>query len=831
MRASRWIPALMVTVCGCGGNVQMGPPPACTPGAKVACKCQGGEPGMQVCNALGTEYGECVAYAGTAMFQSRKMDKVDLLLMIDNSASMADKQEVLAVAVPDLIERLVNPLCNDGNPADAMGKCAPGFMREFDPVNDIHIGVISSSIGGHGADSCSDVPTAQYNPRMADMSHLIERADPMDPSKKESTWNNQGFLAWDPKAKYNPPGDSNVQTLKDKFTAIVRGTGQDGCGFEASLEAWYRFLVDPAPYQRMVPFSCDTNQAEQGGQCRGPEGVDLVVLRQRDAFVRPDSVLGVVMLTDENDCSIVDGWQNYIAVQAYSGQNPWHLPRATSQCQTDPNGPQCMSCAQGDFSTDPECSKGLYYSDIEDSLNLRCFRQKQRFGIDFTYPIRRYVNGLSKRVFSAADVAFPVNPGFAADKDFNPLYCTKYRDNGDGTFDMSVCETVLRDSSSLFLAAIVGVPWQDIANNPNDLKQGYRPVEQLGWKKSQFESSSSGASIPPGVTETITVWDQILGKVITDTQGDTMGIDFSPAGEPKDPLMIESIEPRSGTSPATGEALADMNAATPTANRINGHEWDIKGRNDLQYACTFKLQNPKDCSANSSSCDCAEADGLNNPLCQTETGSYGKTQYRAKAYPGRRQLAVLHGLDPSQAVLASICPSNTDNPSAEDFGYRPAIKAIVNRFKKALGPKCWGSPLKYNGDGTVPCTVLEATKYPEGTTTCPSCVMAGRVDPSAEVVAELAKNPDFVQNGLKCVCEIQQAQPGAPLTACIESTEDPVIVMGAQVDGWCWVDPAAHPGANAQLVLGCAANAKRTLRFVGAGNSMAGAVTFLRCAP
>src|SRR5262245_2080061 len=46
-------------------------------------------------------------------------DKVDLLMMIDNSRSMADKQLILALAVPDLLGRLVNPRCVDaaGQPA------------------------------------------------------------------------------------------------------------------------------------------------------------------------------------------------------------------------------------------------------------------------------------------------------------------------------------------------------------------------------------------------------------------------------------------------------------------------------------------------------------------------------------------------------------------------------------------------------------------------------------------------------------------------------------------------------------------------------------------
>src|SRR5262245_58518689 len=39
------------------------------------------------------------------------VDKIDILLAIDNSRSMADKQEILVQAVPKLVGRLISPLC------------------------------------------------------------------------------------------------------------------------------------------------------------------------------------------------------------------------------------------------------------------------------------------------------------------------------------------------------------------------------------------------------------------------------------------------------------------------------------------------------------------------------------------------------------------------------------------------------------------------------------------------------------------------------------------------------------------------------------------------
>ena len=54
------------------------------------------------------------AFINEKLTQS-KVDKIDLVLAIDNSRSMADKQEILALAIPDLVNGLVNPGCFDIN--------------------------------------------------------------------------------------------------------------------------------------------------------------------------------------------------------------------------------------------------------------------------------------------------------------------------------------------------------------------------------------------------------------------------------------------------------------------------------------------------------------------------------------------------------------------------------------------------------------------------------------------------------------------------------------------------------------------------------------------
>src|SRR5690606_3015578 len=113
-------------------------------------------------------------------------------------------------------------------------------------------------------------------------------------------------------------------------------------------------------------------------------------------------------------------------------------------------------------------------------------------------------------------------------------------------------------------------------------------------------------------------WDLILGP-------DPMGGLPMPA----DPLMRESVEPRSGTNPATGEALAPPDSGF-RANSINGHEWNIADKSDLQYACIFPLIEEKECISQElyrelsdngeavPNCDCTDfgGDEFRNPLCQ-----------------------------------------------------------------------------------------------------------------------------------------------------------------------------------------------------------------------
>jgi hypothetical protein len=768
------------------------------------------------------------------------VDKIDLVLMIDNSRSMADKQQILVEAVPDLVRGLVNPKCVDpatGTPS-AMQPAGPTdpcpdvtSKRDFNPVLDIHVGIVSSSIGGHGSDACPNSETfscsgGATNTTNNDMGHLVSRLDACS-GGTVSTYQGKGFLAWDPNGKHAKDPNPNVHTgalgqidinvstgavttttpgIIPDFKDMVLGTGQIGCGYEASIESWYRFLVDPDPYK--------TIGVDSSGRAN-PQGLDDVLIQQRKDFLRPSSLLAIIGLTDENDCSVKEYGQFYFVNQQRDPSNPnknFYLPKARSECATNPNDKCCRSCGQDQTGcpADANCPGSLDAK--TDDVNLRCWDTKRRFGIDFLYPIDRYVTGLTQ----------PTVPNRAGDMAPNPIFTDL-----DPTDD----DSNVRDSSLVFMAYIVGVPWQDIAVDPTDLKKGFKTASQMAAPDMMGH----------------TTWDYIIGDPDN----------FKP---PLDPHMIESSGPRSGTDPLTGATISPpsttaLGAPASWPDKLNGHEYTtgtVMGvqlnPDDLEYACIFDLPQARDCSdPNVVACDCSDPKN-DNPLCD-DNGTKGRTlQKRAKGYPGTRELSLIQKLG-TQGIVGSICPAQLSDLNAPDFGYRPAVQTIIDRLKLALGGQCLPRQLTPNAAGQVQCLILEARNTggahkADCDSFCDGLPARQKVDAAHKpAVAAAQADPSAKSANWDCFCEIKQlggdttqgtcndmTAPKSELDACQCLTADPPIYNGAPVDGWCYVDSTSNPPVgNAAIVKNCPDTEKRLVRFAGGGNPQPGATLFITC--
>lgn len=553
-----------------------------------------------------------------------RSDKLDLLFVIDNSRSMADKQAVLRLSIPNLVGELINPPCVAAQGAATTvtspdAECPEGSARRRHPVRDLHVGVITSSLGSAGGEACED------GADMNDAAHLVPT---LDRGRALPSYRQLGF------AKY-APGDpealANPTDLAEQLAQTITAAGEMGCGFEAPLEAAVRFLVDPAPPQDVV--------VERGEAT--PTGVDQVVLDQRAAFLRPDSAVQVIVVSDENDCSIKQHGYGWTLGTFEIGSN---MPPSTSACESDPNDVCCRSCVMPvpdgclPNAADASCSRAAY-TPQEDAFNLRCFDQKRRFGIDLLYPPERYAVAFSE-------------PEICLDAPNDDLDCECRASSAEACAGATPVANPLlaggRHPSLVSVAFVTGVPWQNLATDVSDSSNGFVNAAALQQR-----------------------WPEILG-------------DLRAHVPPRDPFMRESVQPRVGTSPYTGEATTPPDSGE--RNALNGHEKTAS--DELQYACVFPLIEPRDCASGDPlrACDCALGPDpvTNDPLCQDpSSGQYGTTQYYAKAFPALRELEVARLLG-ARAQVASICSANLHDPSAADYAHDPAMQLVLDHLDTVL---------------------------------------------------------------------------------------------------------------------------------------------------
>lgn len=732
----------------------------------------------------------------TSTVSQQQVDKVDLLVMIDNSASMGDKQQILSDAVPNLLVGLLTPKCVEltgdkqvgtsvADPNSSKSKnwgCPDGSKPEFDPVTDMHIGLISSSLGSLGGDVCPEAG------RSNDRGHLLN----ITKGGTSPDTGSSNFLSWYPSNESNtdkkrhpdpptpPVGD--LAKLQKDFQDLVIGVDQTGCGLEAQLESFYRFLIQPDPWTKVT---VNAGKASLGDP---KSDVDTELLQQRADFLRPDSLVAIVMLTDEDDSSADplsvggQGWA-FMANQ-FPGSTVFRAdgksttaPRGTSTCKTNPGetglDPQtkqpngktpCTSCGFKKNETDPECQKnGGYYGPAEDNLNVRFHRMKERYGIDPQYPIKRYVDGLSKSKVPDRTTEHTIAAnGNIADytgtgKCTNPLFAAKLpRGQGDEICNLPVSRT--RGPELIFFAVVGGVPNQLLYGDIND---------------------------PVGTRNNPPQWNKILGR-------DPANFDFSEI----DPHMIQSTAARQGI-PAPSDTRGD-NGTDP----IVGRDWKT-GDDDLQYACTFPIPT-RTCTAADPSCDCAG--NKNPPLCGATAGQ----QVKAKAYPTVREFAVVRALG-EQGIIASLCPIQLTDKTKPTYGYNPAVQAIIDRLKDALTTQCLPQALTRDETKKVPCLVL--TQLAEVTDRCDESKGLAPVDPDIE----------------KKFKEQQAAEQGTVKAGDTDVTKLPVCVLqqfiaengqscsGNNTPGWCYVTGTAA-GKCPQAVL-----------FSGGTAALPGAKFFLQC--
>lgn len=197
----------------------------------------------------------------------KRIRNVDLLFVVDNSGSMREEQDSLAREFPKLVR------------AFASGDRDRDGTEDFPPVEDLHLGVVSSDMGLVGIQG---IPGCDG---LGDDGILKNVPNPMG----------TGCEASYPKFLSYEAGSDDPDTIANDFTCIA-SLGTDGCGFEQQLESGLK-AVWPAS-DNSIAFLGDSMGAGKTGHA-GAENED---------FLRPSSgpeisIVAIVIVTDEEDCS------------------------------------------------------------------------------------------------------------------------------------------------------------------------------------------------------------------------------------------------------------------------------------------------------------------------------------------------------------------------------------------------------------------------------------------------------------------------------------------------------------------------------------------------
>ena len=251
-RSRAWLAFLIVLVAATGGCYLSHADPDDAPGRDSHTDDSDGRdvprdiPGDRI---AGDDAGRC---PDLAVIEQVGITRADIVLLVDNSSTMGQEQVALTMRFPELINDLVDP--PDIDPADG--------RPDHPAIEDLNIGIITPDMGTMGF----PVPTCE-NPDFGDNGCFRHESSPTVPGCAATLplflWRNETNAA-----TYTP-----AQMAQD-FTCIAT-LGTAGCNFEQPFKAMRQALT-----------------------------VDAVAGGCNSGFLRPDSILALIFVTDEDDCSV-----------------------------------------------------------------------------------------------------------------------------------------------------------------------------------------------------------------------------------------------------------------------------------------------------------------------------------------------------------------------------------------------------------------------------------------------------------------------------------------------------------------------------------------------
>jgi hypothetical protein len=262
--------ALGFVATGCGSNLVAGQSIGSGGGSGGNASASGGAGGSGGASGAGGTSSAGGAYPEPVQVTSlyipiAPIRQLDLVFMIDNSPSMAPKQAKLQANFPSLINALKDP--NDGT------------------LPDLRVAIIDSDLGTAGnisSGSCGPNSENGQDPFGDAGKFRMVGATACGMNDPSALWIDYQNAAAGVVTNFNSPSGNPQTDINTVFTCLAAGLGTQGCGFEHQLQA-FEFALRPGVLSQST--------------------TDGPILAAQQKMIRPSAYLGLVFLSDEDDCS------------------------------------------------------------------------------------------------------------------------------------------------------------------------------------------------------------------------------------------------------------------------------------------------------------------------------------------------------------------------------------------------------------------------------------------------------------------------------------------------------------------------------------------------
>lgn len=228
----------------------------------------------------------CDQPGGCVKQEALRLDAVDILLVVDDSASVAYQAAQLKAELPRMLSAITTGEAEDVT---------------FPPAKSVHVAVTTTDLGGAPPSSqpiCAGDGQDGVFVRPGEVGVTCDVSYP-------------GYLAYD--------ADGAALSVVESAACVPLVFGDDenpsvGCGFEQPLEASLKALWP----------SDDTALSFSSGSAHGSA--------ENAGFLRDNSLLIVIVVTDEDDCSASDR-----SILVLGQDSPYHEQPANLRCYLNPD--------------------------------------------------------------------------------------------------------------------------------------------------------------------------------------------------------------------------------------------------------------------------------------------------------------------------------------------------------------------------------------------------------------------------------------------------------------------------------------------------------------